>query len=326
MISVVIPCYNAATTIGETIDSVLAQRVELEILVVNDGSTDASVEVLRRYGDAVRLVSTSNQGVSAARTLGTQIARGSFIQYVDSDDLLAPGTLRKRLDALSSAGADVAHTDWQKLEQAADGSFSLGAIVRPNLDAIADDAECAAASSHFWAPPAALLYSRDMIDRIGPWSPRLPVIQDARFLFDAAAKGARFIHVPGIGAHYRVTGSSLSRRNVKRFIADCAINTAEIEALWVTQGAQPDRRRNALAEMWSHVAVNALINGLDEFEVARSGYNRATERRTLFEVAYVMRAALGPVHAATVINSLRKVRAFASRRLKLRKVKTKELR
>lgn len=131
MISVVIPCHNAAGTLKETIDSALRQEIALEVIVVDDGSTDASADVLRSYGARVRWISTPNCGASAARTLGTEMAQGAFIQYLDSDDLLAPGTLAARRTALDASGADVAHTDWQKLVQEDDGGFRPGAIMLP---------------------------------------------------------------------------------------------------------------------------------------------------------------------------------------------------
>lgn len=303
MISVVIPCYNAAATVAATIESALAQDVPLEVVVVDDGSADASLDVLRTFGDRIRWVSTPNRGVSAARTLGIEMASGDFVQYLDSDDLLVPGTLAARLSALESSGADIAHTDWQKLLQQPDGHYAPGPIMTPDLDLIAQDAQSAAATSSFWAPPAALLYRRSVVDRIGAWSPRLPVIQDARYLFDAAACGARFVHVPGVGALYRVTAGSLSRRNVQRFIADCATNTAEIEQIWMQRGELTPVRRQALASMWGHVATASAMRGFEEFEVARPAYNRHARRRALFELAHGLRALVGPSFGAAVLNA-----------------------
>lgn len=309
MISVVIPCYNAAATLRETIDSALAQDIEHEVVVVDDGSTDTSVVVLESYGDRVRWVSTENRGASAARTLGTQMAGGAFIQYLDSDDLLMPGALAERKAVMDRTGADVAHADWQKLVQSPDGSFERGAIIRADLAAIAEDAEVAAATSAFWAPPAALLYRRTLVDRIGPWSPRLPVIQDARFLFDAAALGARFVHVPGVGALYRVTAGSLSRRNMAGFIADCARNAEEIETLWRAREPLDERRRKALETMWGHVATSALVHGLAEFEQARAGLNRVGLRRRRLEIAHALRSVLGPAACSTLMGAGLRARA-----------------
>jgi glycosyltransferase involved in cell wall biosynthesis len=306
VISVVIPCYNAAATVAETIRSALAQDVASEIIVVDDGSTDSSASVLAGFGEAIRVITTPNRGASAARQTGADAARGDHIQYLDSDDVLADDTLAARLAALQRDSADVAHCDWQRLEPDGVGGFTLGAVRRPNVAAIAADAEAEAATADFWAPPAALLYSRAIVERIGPWAANLPVIQDARYLFEAARHGARFTHVPGVGAYYRVSPTSLSRRNLARFIHDCAVNTAEIEALWRTRPLTP-RRERALAEVWAQVANSALYEGLDDFEIARLGYNRAAPRRGLFEVGRMLRRTFGAGGAASAARLAQRV-------------------
>ncbi len=309
MISVVIPCYNAAATIAETIESALAQDVDKEIIVVDDGSTDASQAALAAFGPRIRSVATENRGASAARDTGTALATGAFIQYLDSDDLLTPGTLATRLAALEDSGADVAHTDWRRFSIGADGATVDGPVVKPDVADIAADAEAATASGRFWAPPAALLYRRSAVERIGGWHPSLPVIQDARFLFDIAASGALFVHAPGVGARYRVSADSLSRRNVGRFVADCAFNAREIEALWRARSALSAGRERALAQMWTHVAAAALDHGLDDFALARQGYNRAARRRVLFEAGAVLRSLIGPRATAAALAAARRAKA-----------------
>src|ERR1700746_804713 len=89
---------------------------------------------------------------------GTKLACGQYIQYLDSDDLLAPATLSARLEAIGTSGADLAHTDRQKWECSLGGADVLADIIRPDLAAIERDPEVATATSEFWAPPAALLY------------------------------------------------------------------------------------------------------------------------------------------------------------------------
>ena len=301
MISIVIPCYNSERTLRETLDSAFAQDVDKEIIVVDDGSTDATPRIIASYGDRLRVLTTTNRGVSAARNSGTSLAQGQFIQYLDSDDLLMPGTLRRRRDALLSSSADVAHTDWQRLEQQPDGSFLAGAITSPDLDAIANDAEAATAVSTFWAPPAALLYRRTIVERIGAWCERLPVNEDARFLFDAAANGARFVHVPGVGAHYRVMQGTLSRQSLPRFIACCSLNTGEIEALWRSNGPLPPVRHRALQSMWGYVAMTALFNGFPEFERARIGCSLLGRRRLVWEAGHILRRLIGPHATARIM-------------------------
>jgi glycosyltransferase involved in cell wall biosynthesis len=308
VISIIIPCYNAEATLKATIESALEQNCDKEIIIINDGSTDSSAQLIEMFAVSVRHVRTPNQGASAARNLGTSLANGRFIQYLDSDDLLMPGTLSRRRAALEESGADLAHTDWQQLESLPQGAFALGKIIRPDVMALARDPEAATATSSFWAPPAALLYRRDLVERIGAWSLALPIIQDARFLFDAAVNGARFVYVPGVGAHYRVAANSLSRQSFERFIRDCAVNAAGIEGFWRSRGLLSDQRRRALASMWKHVAIASLKNGLSEFKKARTHYNVVARRSTVIEVGHAMRWMLGPQQAAAFIEKAQRGR------------------
>ena len=92
LVSVIIPCYNASRFLAEAIESVLAQTHEnLELVVVDDGSTDDSREIVRGFGERVRSEPLPhNQGVNFARNRGVEVARGEFVQFLDSDDLLRP--------------------------------------------------------------------------------------------------------------------------------------------------------------------------------------------------------------------------------------------
>jgi glycosyltransferase involved in cell wall biosynthesis len=303
MISVIIPCYNAERTLAATITSALDQDVEKEVIVVNDGSTDRSPQVIAEFGDRIRSLSTPNRGASSAREIGSKLASGEYIQYLDSDDVLGSATLGARLEAVSTGDADIAHTDWQKLERGPDGAYVLGEIVRPDLTTIELDAEAAIATSEFWAPPAALLYRREIVERIGGWPAGLPVIQDARYLFEAARQRARFTYVAGVGAYYRVSPDSLSQQNLPRFIADCARNAAEIETIWREEGALAPSRLDALAGMWAHVMKAALLNGLEEFEEARARYNGLATRSSLFETGCLLRRMVGANGAASILQA-----------------------
>lgn len=93
--SVIIPAYNAAATLERAIDSVLAQSWPAEeILVVDDGSTDATADIARRYGGSVRLLQQANAGVSVARNAGAAAARGDWLAFLDADDWYTPDRLR----------------------------------------------------------------------------------------------------------------------------------------------------------------------------------------------------------------------------------------
>jgi GT2 family glycosyltransferase len=102
LVSVVLPTYNRAHTIGETIDSVRAQSYKpLEIIVVDDGSTDNTADVVGRYGSEIRYVKQANGGVASARNTGFGIARGEFIALIDSDDRWQPWKLELQVAFLN---------------------------------------------------------------------------------------------------------------------------------------------------------------------------------------------------------------------------------
>lgn len=98
-VSVIIPTYNRKKSVAEAIDSVLDQSVSpQEIIVVDDGSTDGTMESLRVYGNRIITVFQNNRGVSAARNLGISMSKGQFLAFLDSDDLWKKDKLKSQLD------------------------------------------------------------------------------------------------------------------------------------------------------------------------------------------------------------------------------------
>jgi glycosyltransferase involved in cell wall biosynthesis len=94
LVSVILPTYNRAWILGEAIESVLAQDYpRMELIVVDDGSTDDTPDLLAAYGDRLRCICQDNSGVSAARNAGIRTARGDLIALLDSDDTWLPGKL-----------------------------------------------------------------------------------------------------------------------------------------------------------------------------------------------------------------------------------------
>ena len=113
-VSTVIPAYNAAGTIAQALDSALAQNCpNHEIIVVNDGSTDSTASVLKRYSDRIRVVDQSNRGAAAARNTGIARAQGKYIAFLDSDDIWLPTKLNTMVAAFEqNPGASLAFSEF----------------------------------------------------------------------------------------------------------------------------------------------------------------------------------------------------------------------
>src|SRR4030095_9379368 len=100
LVSILIPAYNAERTIADTLKSAIGQTwPRKEIIVVDDGSTDRTAEVVRQFKDAI-LVSTKNQDQSAAQNHAFSLSHGDYVQYLDADDLLLPDKIEMQLAAL----------------------------------------------------------------------------------------------------------------------------------------------------------------------------------------------------------------------------------
>ena len=126
-VTVVIPAYNTERYIGDAIDSVLAQNYpNSEIIVIDDGSTDATVDIVRGYGDRVGLITQRNQGAAAARNAGLDAAQSEYVAFLDSDDCWLPGKLDTQI-AYLEAHPDIGmiYARWQVWKPGPDGKFAM---------------------------------------------------------------------------------------------------------------------------------------------------------------------------------------------------------
>lgn len=320
-VSIIIPCFNASRFLEETLNSAFNQTFsDHEIIAIDDGSTDRTRAVIESYGDRLRAAFGPNRGPSAARNRGTALARGSFLQYLDADDILFPEAIARRLEALTVSGADVAYSDWQKLEEQPAGVFSPGRIVARTMAEAHPEPEIACFSD-FWAPPGALLYRRAIVEKIGSWNESLPVIQDARFLLDAALRGARFVHVQGVSTYYRVhRGPSVSRSDPERFLRDCLRNASEVEEWFRAHGGVSPSRRLALRRAYEMVARGSFERDKETFEKARQALERIYPRycpdRGFF--LPVLSRLMGYRRAEAIALRYRRLKTFARSLLPLR--------
>ncbi|MGH2567490.1 MAG: glycosyltransferase family 2 protein, partial [Bacteroidota bacterium] len=109
LVSILIPCHNAERWIKGAINSALAQDYShKEVIIVDDGSTDNSWEIIQGYGPRIRAERTSNNGACAARNYLLQLSKGEWLQYLDADDYLLPGKISSQVKVLEhESDADI---------------------------------------------------------------------------------------------------------------------------------------------------------------------------------------------------------------------------
>lgn len=253
LVSSIIPAHNAAGTITETLQSVLSQnRADMEVIVVDDGSTDGTPERVAATDPRIELIRQPHAGVSAARQAGTRIAQGRYLKYVDADDLLAAGCLQTQIDRIETTNADVVYGAWAYLRQQNNaGGYRQGPIVRAR--AVGDLEE--AVLRGFWCPTAAYLMRRDRLLASGlTWRAEFPILQDSVFIFDLAAAGLRFEATGEVCALYRVRADSLSRSDRRGFLQDQWAHLERARTLWGTSLSKS--KLEALCSGYASIALS----------------------------------------------------------------------
>lgn len=211
LISVIIPSYNSEKWVTEAIDSALAQsHSNLEVIVVDDGSTDGTrTLLLEKYQGRIRYHYQSNHGLAGARNTGLALAKGSYVQFLDADDLLRPDKLSRQLDCFAAnPGCAVVHSDFDYFS---DGVPYSSAPSPPQFVAkrAATDTFGALLSGNFIVVHAALC-RRDAIVRVGQFDDALARCEDYDLWLRMAHRGDRFAFCEGSLLRYRKRAGSLS--------------------------------------------------------------------------------------------------------------------
>jgi glycosyltransferase involved in cell wall biosynthesis len=204
-VSVITPCYNAASFIAETIASVRAQTYDaVEHIVVDDGSTDQSWEIIARSGlTSTPLRLQHNRGGSVARNCGVERASGDFIMFLDADDLLRPDTIGALLATLRHRPGSIAYCPWQRLRW--NGNRWTGAESDvPLPDPQAD--QLRGWLSGAWVPTCSVLWRRDVYQATGGWDEELTWGDDGDLMLRALVAGARLVPAEGGESYYRHHG------------------------------------------------------------------------------------------------------------------------
>ena len=206
-VSVIIPSFNHAPYLQECVDSVLAQdHLKLEVIVVDDGSSDGSLQILQSYGERITLLQQSRGRQARARNLALGVSRGELIAFLDSDDRYLPGRITAAVDAFrTQPQAALVWADYRQIDAA-------GKAV----------AECR------WLPPqqdfrrvliagnpicnATVTVRRAVLDEIGGFDERVPRVCDGAAWYQIAARGHRFLHLDRLVLDYRLHGGNDSAR------------------------------------------------------------------------------------------------------------------
>jgi glycosyltransferase involved in cell wall biosynthesis len=270
-ISIVIPCYNAKPYIAATIQSVLAQDwPDLEILVVDDGSSDGSAAMVESMFPSVRLIRQVNQGVAAARNHGIGQAFGEWIAFLDADDIWLPGKLHAQWAMLQkSPGARMSYTAWQ-VWASTEPEPASEYLAKLTADA-GNTARWAGASG--WVYPhllldcvvwtSTVLVHKSVFLEAGVFDPSLRIGEDYD-LWLRASRITPILRVPRPLALYRMHPASITRSVPEKNFRALVVGRALRQWGYASpDGSVADQRvvRNALAKSWSDYAGAHLDAG-----------------------------------------------------------------
>jgi len=222
LVSAIIPTYNRAGFIIATLDSVFGQTYRpIEVIIIDDGSTDNTREAVGKWHRKctedtkfrLHYLFQKNKGAAAARNSGLIESHGEFIQFVDSDDLLAPSKISEQVRVLSSCEAKTAaYGRWRFFEN------SQNDIQVYDTHSIMDEDNALKEWIRFtnFVPLHSLLWRRDDIRHLGQWDETLAADQDGEFSMRFLLNGGRMVLCPSAWVYYcNYKGSSDSIRRSK---------------------------------------------------------------------------------------------------------------
>ena len=210
LVSILIPAYNVEAWIADSIRSAMAQTWQnKEIIVVDDGSRDRTAEVARRFASkSVVVVSTENQGASAARNHALQLSQGDYIQWLDADDLMSPDKIERQLALLPEADGRriLLSSPWACFNYRPHRARFIPTPLWQDLSPV--EWLLRKMGGNVFMQTATWLTSRELTEAAGPWDTRLISDDDGDYFCRVllASEGTRF--APEAKVFFRNTGSN----------------------------------------------------------------------------------------------------------------------
>lgn len=218
LVSVVVPVYNVEKYLRQCLDSVVAQTYgNLEILVVDDGSTDGSGAICDAYADGrIRVFHTENRGLSAARNYALDRARGAYIAFLDSDDWFEEDAIRTLMDTATATGADIVSCRfyWEYVNKTCESFGSQDPFTVHGAEILKAEIIERSLSNVVWNK----VYKAELFSSV-----RYPVgrvYEDCATTYRLLQKADRLVYIPACLIHYRMRDKSISNSHSMKSLID----------------------------------------------------------------------------------------------------------
>ncbi len=271
LVSILIPNHNGEPYLKDAVESALAQtHPSIEVIVIDDGSTDLSTSTLAAFGDRIQWLQLSQSGACVARNRALELAKGEYIQYLDADDLLFPTKIEEQLPYLTSGASDLVFCRGT--------IFGDGKPERPKkapIRELADTDPFLYCIYQRLSTPAPL-HRRELLDRVGGFRPDVPFAQELDLHLRLTAAGARIAFHDSllyrVRHHQSPTRISQGSRPPGAYL-QILLDLSHI-LLKDSVYSLTSERRHALANLVAQHAIYAYRNGAPEqaataFQMAR---------------------------------------------------------
>lgn len=211
-VSVIIPVYNREAYIAETIESVLKQTFDdFELIIINDGSTDKSGEVIRGFTDSrITYIEQPNKGLAPTWNVGIEIAKGQYVKLLDSDDIIDPAFLEESIRAASeNPRADIIHSNWHYINE-------YGKVLSPYKLGRIDDILYILLLGNIFGVHE-ILFKKEALDAVGHFDSSIRICEDWDLYIRLARARRVFLHLDKYLSSHRVHEGTYKKAVVDRF-------------------------------------------------------------------------------------------------------------